>query len=76
MLSHQRQPLETQAEKLYTQFGKPLEETHKGKYIAISPAGKTLLGDVLIDLMEQAKATLGPGNYIFKIGERSVGKWL
>ena len=61
---------------MYNQFGKPLEETHKGKYIAISPNGNTLLGDVLIDLMEQAKATLGPGNYIFKIGERSVGKWL
>jgi hypothetical protein len=76
MYSYQHQPLKIQAEKLYNQFGKPLEETHKGKYIAISPNGNTLIGDVLIDLMEQAKVTLGPGNYIFKIGERSVGKWL
>jgi hypothetical protein len=26
--------------------------------------------------MQQAKTKLGPGNFIFKIGERAVGKWL
>jgi|1186.fasta_scaffold153406_2 hypothetical protein len=55
MLSHQQQSLTTQAEALYNKFGKPLEETRRGKYIAISPDGETIIGDVLLDLMEQAK---------------------
>ena len=61
---------------LYERYAKPLEKTHRGKYIAISQDGKTLMADTVIDLIEQAKAKLGPGNFIFKIGDRAVGKWL
>jgi hypothetical protein len=39
-------------------------------------AGKTLIADTLIELMQQAKKTLGLGNFIFKIGERAVSQWL
>jgi hypothetical protein len=39
-------------------------------------AGKTLIADTVMELMPQAKTTLGPGNFIFKIGARAVGKWL
>lgn len=60
---------------LYERYGKPLEETHQGQYIAISEEGKVLLGNSLVELMQRAKATFGPGSFIFKLGERSVGKW-
>jgi hypothetical protein len=70
------QALLRQSDALYERYGKPLEKTHRGKYVAISQAGKTLIADTLFDLMQQAKTTLGPGNFIFKVGERAVGKWL
>jgi hypothetical protein len=76
MMTAQTQSLLEQSDALYERYGKPLEKTHRSKYIAISMNGKTLIGDTLIELMQQAKETLGPGNFIFKIGERAVGKWL
>jgi hypothetical protein len=76
MITAQSQSLLQQSDALYERYGKPLEKTHRGKFIAISRAGKTLMADTVYDLMKQAKATLGPGNFIFKIGERAVGKWL
>jgi hypothetical protein len=44
--------------------------------VAISQDGKTVIADSVFDLMQQAKIKLGSGNFIFKIGERAVGKWL
>jgi hypothetical protein len=76
MMTSQQQSLTVQADTLYEQYAKPLEKTRWGKFIAVSPTGQTILGDSLLELMEQAKAKLGPGNFIFKIGDRAVGKWL
>jgi hypothetical protein len=70
------QPLNQQAEALYEQYGKPLEAQHTGKYVAISQDGKTAIGSSVFMVMQKAKEQFGPGNFIFKIGERSVGKWL
>ena len=76
MMTAQTPSFLEQSDALYERYGKPLEKTHRGKYIAISMTGKTLIADTLIELMQQAKETLDPGNFIFKIGERAVGKWL
>jgi len=66
----------TAALALYEQFGKPLEQEHAGEYIAVSPGGKTLLGTDLLTVTKEATKTFGPGNFIFKIGDIAVGKWL
>ena len=76
MITAPNQSLLQQSEALYERYGKPLEKTHRGKYVAISQAGKTLIADSIFELIQEAKTTLGPGNFIFKIGERAVGKWL
>ena len=76
MITPQNQSLLQQSDELYEQYGKPLEKTHLGKYIAISPSGKTLIAGNILKIMQEAKKKLGPGNFIFKIGERSAGKWL
>ncbi len=76
MIPVQNQLLLQQSDALYERYGKPLEKTHRGKYVAISQAGKTLIADTVVALMQKAKTTLGPGNFIFKIGERAVGQWL
>jgi hypothetical protein len=76
MQAHHNPQLAQQADSLYERYGKPLEATHNGKYVAISADGKTIIGASLPEVMAQAKQQLGTGNFVFKIGERSVGKWL
>lgn len=63
------------ADTLYDRYGKPLEAEHRGEYVAISPDGKTVLGRSLLDVVQKAKAEIGPGTYTFRIGPRVVGKW-
>jgi hypothetical protein len=63
------------ADKLYERYGKPLEGQHEGEYVAISPDGRTLLGQSVRDVLLQAKAAFGPGNFVFKIGTKAVGQW-
>lgn len=63
------------ADSLYDRYGKPLEAQHRGEYIAISSDGKTILGASVREVLVQAKATFGPGNFIFKVGEKAVGTW-
>ncbi len=67
--------LERQYDELYESYGKPLEAQHYGEYLAISPDGKTLLGPTLREVAEQAEAAFGPGNFLYKIGPKAVGKW-
>ena len=64
-----------EAETLYGQYGKPLEAGHRGEYVAITNDGKTILGVTVLEVMRKASAAFGPGSYIFKVGDRSVGKW-
>ena len=76
MITVPHQSLLQQSDALYERYGKPLEKTQRGRYVAISKEGKTLIADTVFALMQEAKTRLGPGNFIFKIGERAVGKWL
>lgn len=64
-----------EADALYQQYGKPFEATHKGQYVAITKDGRTLVGPTVLQVMQEAAADFGPGSFIFKVGERSVGKW-
>jgi hypothetical protein len=79
MAAMKQQPPDNDARealRLYEEYAKPLEPQHKGEYVAVSIQGKTVLGTDLLTLVDQAAEELGPGNYIFKIGEIAVGKWL
>ena len=76
MMAAHNQSLLQQSDALYERYGKPLEKTQRGRYVAISKEGKTLIADTVFALMQEAKTRLGSGNFIFKIGERAVGKWL
>lgn len=63
-----------QTERLYEQYGKPLEAEHWGKYLAVHPDGRTVLTDDYETLKERAHAELGMGIYVFKVGPRAVHK--
>ena len=64
-----------QSEALYAQYGKPLEQDHWGKYVAIFPEGGTLIGADLLDVSDRALAEFGQGSFVFKVGDKAVGKW-
>jgi hypothetical protein len=74
MTSRSKQ-LTKKAEWLYQRYGLPLETEHSGEYVAISPDGGVVLGDSAFDVATKAKASLGPGAFVFKLGELAVGKW-
>ena len=69
------QQLMDQADRLYEQYGKPLEQEHWGEYIAIFPDGRFLLGQGRLEVLDQALAQFGPGSFLFKVGEKVVGRW-
>ncbi len=60
---------------LYDRYGKPLEAEYWGQYVAISEDGRTVLAPTLLEAVQRATATFGPGSFTFKVGERAVGKW-
>lgn len=64
------------ADRLYEQYAKPLESDHWGEYVAISPDGRTILGTGVGKLLRDAGEAFGPGNYVFKIGPRVIGRWV
>lgn len=64
-----------EADRLYERYGRPLEAEHWGEFVAISREGGVVLGPSVLDVMHRAKAELGRGNYVFKVGERVVGGW-
>ena len=37
------------ADQLYAQYGKPLEAEHAGKYVAIAPDGRLVLGQTMLE---------------------------
>ena len=63
------------ARALYEQYGKPLEETHKGEYVAISNSGNTIIGKNLTEVVMRSIEQFGKGNFVFKIGSRAVGSF-
>lgn len=70
-----RQQLLEQADRLYEQYGKPLEQEHWGEYIAIFPDGRFVLGQSRLEVLDQALAQFGPGSFLYKVGVRVVGRW-
>ena len=65
-----------EADTLYEQNGRPLEPDHNGKYLAISPNGKIVVGNDLICVLDRAAGELGRGHVVFKVGGPSVYKWV
>ena len=79
-MTNMREWLEDTAEqdaRLYDQYGKPLEEDHKGEYVAITNEGQTILGPDPDEVLRQAVAAFGSGNFaLAKVGEKAFDKWL
>ena len=54
---------------IYAQYVEPLEAGHRGEFVAISPDGKTLIGNNTEELRKQADSQFGEGSVIIKVGK-------
>lgn len=69
-----REDHKREGDELYERYGRPLEGEHWGEFVAIMPDGRTVLAPTLLEAMKRASEAFGPGGFIFKVGERVVGK--
>ena len=66
-----------QRKHLYELYGKPLEDRHKGEYLAIGFDGQTILGKDDGEVLRKAIQDLGSGNFVLaRVGQLTFGKWL
>ena len=62
-------------DEIYDTCGRPLEQNHNGEYVAISPRGELAIGPTMHEVAQRAAQQFGPGSFLFKIGDRAVGRW-
>jgi hypothetical protein len=67
--------LDRRYDEIYERYGRLLEQEHTGEYVAISADGRTVLGPTMHEAAEKAAQQFGPGSFLYKIGERAVGRW-
>ena len=63
------------SEAVYDRFVKPLEAEHYGRYIAVLPDGRYVLGDDLTEVVQLASAEFDQCAFAFKIGPRIVAEF-
>ncbi len=67
-----QEELTRQSDQLYEKYVKPLEQNHRGEFIAVSPDGNIVLAPTLLDVIKQAERRQGGGNFVFKVGDVAV----
>ena len=66
----------TEDERLYEQYGKALEQEHKGEFVAISSDGQTITGADELTVATQAVKRFGPGTFALRrIGADAEIRW-
>jgi hypothetical protein len=62
------------ADRLYDQYVRPLESSHRGQYVAVSMNGEVELAPTLVEAVMQAVSRFGKDNSIaFRVGQKFVG---
>jgi hypothetical protein len=59
-------------DELYEQYGKPLETSCWGKFLAVTETGDVFVRDTFLDATEMARANTDAHIYVFRIGLRTV----
>lgn len=62
---------------LYEQYGRPLEAAHRGKYVAISVTGETIVSEDDVAVAQHAVRRFGAGAFAYRrVGFPFVARWL
>lgn len=75
--AHERpsaQELKAEGDRLYTNHVAPLEQEHRGEYAAVAPDGRLMRGKTSYEVSLPASEAFGRGNFVFKIGDRVLGR--
>ena len=64
-----------QSERLYEQYGKPLEAEHWGEYLAVHPDGQYVPDADGEAAHSRALNELGNGYFLFEVGPKAVIRW-
>jgi hypothetical protein len=68
-------PSQDEADQIYDQYVRPLEDRYWGKYVAVSWQGDIVMAITLVEVAQKAVAAFGKGNSIaFRVGDRVVGR--
>ncbi|HZO27178.1 MAG TPA: hypothetical protein VFH48_14450 [Chloroflexota bacterium] len=67
--------LDRQYDETYEKYGRSLEQNHRGEFVAISADGEVVLGRSMQEVAQKAAKQFGPGTFLYKIGDRAVGRW-
>ncbi len=59
-------PTLEEIERLYEQHAKHLEATHWGKFLALAPDGRFIVGDDDVEVVEEALRQFGQGNFVLR----------
>lgn len=74
-MSNEQAPGKDEADRLYEQYVKPLQRSHRGGYVGVSIDGKIVIGSTLIEVVRDATHAFGKGNsVIFRVGDKIVGR--
>ncbi|HZS01153.1 MAG TPA: hypothetical protein VFE37_20715 [Chloroflexota bacterium] len=74
-MTNPKVPTRAEMDAVYDRYARPLEADHWGEYVAVSPGGEVLVGPELLDVAQRAREAFGAGNYLFRVGPRTVGRW-
>ncbi len=62
------------ANRIYDLHVKPVEDLHRGEYAVVWSDGQTVFAGTLLDAARLAHRAPSADNFIFKVGERVLGK--
>jgi len=65
-----------QAERVYEQYVKPLEQAHQDEFVLVASDGQIIFAPTLLALAEKAQKTPSKDNFLFKVGDKVIGHLL
>ncbi len=69
-----RLPSRREMDEFYDRFVRSLEQEHWGRFAAVAASGQIELRDSLVDALESFDALPDAITFVFKVGDRAVGR--
>ncbi len=74
-LQSERRRAQEMGDRLYEQYGKPLEAEHWGMYLAVHPNGQYVVDEDREAAHNRALNELGKGYFLFQVGPKATVRW-
>lgn len=64
-----------EGDRLYERYARHLEGEHWGEYVAVARDGRIVVGETAVAVAQEAIDRFGGGSFLFRIGDRVMGRW-